>query len=229
MSSTLRFNLNDPDFRISELLSGFPSAFKTQFATGIKLISRLTDQQIEQLLEVVKSALAAAAPVDEKEIASKLGMSTPDSSALILAANILAVALAPSEESVDQMLLQLKENGLVDETEPAGPIRFLQAAVRNKGLVTQALQRSSLTSESLPVMTEFEATVDVRPAFDKATNKISFAVPVLIIHIDTDKYGAEVWLQLSKRQLEKMAETLKTALKQMDEAERWSNSATQPQ
>jgi hypothetical protein len=228
MSSTLRFNLNDPDLRISNLLSGVPPAFKTQFATGIKLISRLTDQQIEQLLEVVQDALASATPIDEKDVSGKLAMSPPDSSALILAANVLAVALAPSEDSVDQMLQQLKENGLVAENE-AGPIHFLQAVGRIKGLVTQALQRSSLTSESLPVMIEFEATVDVRPAFDKATNKITFAVPVLIMHIDTDKYGAEVWLQLSKRQVEKMAESLKTALQQLDEAERWSNSATQPQ
>jgi hypothetical protein len=223
MSSSFRLNLNDPNITLTEILSRFPPAFKGQFALGIRQIAKLTDKQISHLLEVVKDSIAATTPVDDKDVASRFGMEPEDATAMLLAANILVVTLVPGKTSPEQMLLQLRNASVIEEKESSSPIRFLNSVERIRGSVTEALQLSSLVAEGLPILTEFETTVDIRPAFDKENNTITMAVPVLIMHLDTDKYGAEIWLQINKRQLEKIIDDLKTALHQMNKAEQWSN------
>jgi hypothetical protein len=229
MSSAFRFNLNDPNVTISEILSRFPPNFRTQFAAGIGLIAKLKDQQLTRLLDLVKDAIVAATPITDKDFGGKFSLSPEDGSALLLASNVLVVTSASSKASPEQLLQQLTDLALVDEKEPEGPLQFLRLVEHIRGPINETIQRSALASEALPTLTEFEAIVDIRPAFDKEKQHITFVVPVLIMHIDTDSYGAEVRLQINKRQLEKMIEDLKTALQQMNEAERWSNLALKSQ
>jgi len=228
MSSAFRFNLNDPNITIAEILSRFPPTFRTQFAAGIRLIASLTDQQVAQLLEAVTDSIVSTTPVADKEIASKFSLSPQDASASLLAANVLVVTLASSKVSPEQLLQQLRDLALFDEKQPEGPLHFLKSAENIRGPINESIQRTALAAEGLPVLTEFEAIVDIRPAFDKEKQHITFAVPVLILHIDTDSHGSEVWLQINKRQLEKMVADLKTALDQMTEAERWSKTDLKP-
>lgn len=224
MSSTLRFNLNDPDIQLSQLLSNAPTVFKTQFGLGLKSLSRLTATQVAALLEIVMESIASPAAIDDKDTPSEFGVSPDEFPALLVAANVIAVTLGTSSRSAAQMAEELSTSKLIAANETP-PIRYLEAVAQNRDAIKRSLQRSTLGAQFLPSLTDFEAAVDLRPAFDKETKRITFAVPVLIVHIDTDSYGEEIWLQLNKRQLTKTIENLQTALLQMEEAERWSNEA----
>src|ERR1700730_6819614 len=224
--STLYFKLPpEPNPDLSAIFSRAPEQVKAQLTLGLKLLSKLTDEQVSDLLEVVKESLVSTVAVSETEISSRFGMSSEEALALLTTSNVIAVTLSTREDTVEQFISAITKIGLITEGETAGPARFAKAAIRNKDSFNESLERSSLSSESLPVMTEFEATVDIRPSFEKESNRIGFAVPVLVVHIDTDKYGQQIWFQLTRRQLEKMIEGLKTALVQIDEGERWTKKA----
>jgi hypothetical protein len=228
--STLYFKLPpEPNPDLSAIFSRAPEQVKAQLTLGLKLLSKLSDEQISDLLEIVKESLVSTVAVSETEISSQLGMSSEEALALLTTSNVIAVTLSTRDDSVEQFISAITKIGLISEKESEGPARFAKAAIQNKDSFNESLERSSLSAESLPVMTEFEATVDLRPSFERETNQIGFVVPVLVMHIDTDKYGQEIWFQLTRRQLEKMIEGLKTALAQIDAAENWAKKVIHPQ
>lgn len=54
--------------------------------------------------------------------------------------------------------------------------------------------------------------------------QIAAALPVAVVHMDTDSRGQEVWFQINQRQLERTINELSNALKEIQEAERWIDS-----
>ena len=80
------------------------------------------------------------------------------------------------------------------------------------------LQRMSLEGEVLPYLMEFEATVDIRLGFDTEGTDVAFAVPVAMLHVDTDSYNQEIWFQVGIAQIETMIETLQIAAERMKAA-----------
>jgi hypothetical protein len=62
--------------------------------------------------------------------------------------------------------------------------------------------------------------VDIRIGFDN--DEIALAVPVVLVHIDTDSKDQEIWFQMSKGQLKTAIEDLTKILLRVEAAEKWS-------
>jgi hypothetical protein len=99
---------------------------------------------------------------------------------------------------------------------------FCELVVSQRAGVRQLLTRSQLSAVVLPVLTSFDITVDIRLGFEEG--QVATALPVAVVHMDTDSAGQEVWFQINQRQLERTIKDLNNALKEIQEAERWIES-----
>ena len=96
---------------------------------------------------------------------------------------------------------------------------FFKGVITNRPFIKRALETSRLSTQLLPSLLNFEAVVDVRFGFEKG--RLSENVPVIIMHIDTDSMGQEIFLQLTKTSLERMIKDLEETLKNVVQVEKW--------
>ena len=68
-------------------------------------------------------------------------------------------------------------------------------------------------------MSNVEIVIDLRMAFEQQA--VFEAVPVAIVHIDTDADNEEMWFQASRAQLERLRIDIDEAIKRMEVAEAW--------
>ena len=223
----MRLTLPDQNVDLSTVFSTAPDSIRGQFALGLKTISKLSDEQLRELLEILIESFASRAPVQETDVSVRFKTSPEEAVGLVTTSSITAATLSTREDTVDQFVdAQSKAQWIGDGKTSEAAARLGRITVANRDRLKDALARSRLGAESLPVLTQFEATIDIRPNFDKESNQITFAVPIAILHIDTDAEGQEVRFQLTKRELEKMSNDVKDALKRMEEAERWMKELT---
>ena len=135
----------------------------------------------------------------------------------------MASTLSNREDSADVVVDEFVKAGALETGDRTAVLRFASAVASRRGTFKQVMDRSRLASEVLPSLLEFESTVDIRLGFEKG--RVAVFMPVALLHIDTDAQGQEVWLQLTRLQLEKIAEDLQETLKQMVEAENWVNKS----
>src|SRR5712692_1741104 len=102
--SPFYFNLPGPGQDLAPLFSRAPEEVRTQLSLGLKLLSKLTDAQIAELLEIVNNSLISTATVSETDISSRFGLSSEEALALLSTANIIAVTLSTREDTVEQFI-----------------------------------------------------------------------------------------------------------------------------
>lgn len=106
-----------------------------------------------------------------------------------------------------------------DDAQVAGEL--LKALLRGTPEIQDTFRRAAMSGELLPALAEFETVVDVRLSF-KEGDAVELAVPVLLVHIDTDASNRELWFQMSKKQVQKAIDDLTKALSQIQAAESWA-------
>jgi hypothetical protein len=223
----VRLTLPDQNVDLATVFSSAPDSIQGQFALGLKAISKLSDEQLRELMEILIESFASRAPLNETDVSVRFKISPEDAVGLITTSSIMAATLSTREDTVDQFVDALKKAQWISDPETSeAAARLGRITVANRDRMKEALSRSRLGAESLPVLTQFEATIDIRPNFDKESHRITFAVPIAILHIDTDAAAQEVRFQLTKRELEKMSNDVKDAVKRLEEAERWIKEAT---
>jgi hypothetical protein len=97
---------------------------------------------------------------------------------------------------------------------------FIHVVVSDRSQIARAIRRAAMPSQVLPFLADIEIVVDLRMAFDE--QKVAEAVPVAIIHVDTDAEAEEVWFQASKAQLERLRRDIDEAIRQMEASEVWT-------
>jgi hypothetical protein len=107
---------------------------------------------------------------------------------------------------------------LVFDSADRGTVDWLLRSLPQPNDLRRAFDRRALATATLPSLTTFDISVDLRLSFDK--EDITDGVAVALAHIDTDAGNRELWFQLTRGDLDMMIETLTDSRQQMDAAEK---------
>ncbi len=196
-----------------------PRAFKDQAEKGFVVLSDIPKQNYAEVLQAVIATLESKKPpLDDLEKSLKL--SKGDLSSLFAAA-MLTVPILGEGGNAEEFVSSAVKSGLIKETLVPKIQPFIDTIVSQKAVIGRAIRRASLPSQVFPSFSSIEVAVDLRIGFED--QKVVDAVPVAIVHIDTDTNGDEMWFQCSKHEMLQLKSEIEDAVKRMEAAESWGN------
>ncbi|SRR6266508_5457214 len=213
--STVRFTLPE-SASVSDSFSNIPEFVRDQLARGFVVLSRIPEQNYSTILDKALEPIVSRRPLKEEEVTEKLGISGPDVAALFTASGMMAFTLATIRTTPEEFLNAGIKAGIIDEANSAPVLKFGKAIPI--GVVKASIQSSKLSTEALPLLDDFETTVDVRVKFDGSTE---LALPVVVMRIGTNRDSRNLHFQMTKQELEKMIEDLNETLNRFRRAEEW--------
>jgi hypothetical protein len=209
-----------------EVFADMPGEIRRYIRDGFGVLSKLPEQKFEEIRRVTLDAVEAGGSVGEADLAARLDISRTDARSLLAATSLFATFILSRDEKLVQLVASAVEAKLIGPDDAPVALVFYEAVERDRAKLKEAVERSRFSSSVLPSLLEFEATVDLRLGFDKG--RLDFATPIALVHLDTDAQGQEVWLQLTKRQVERVAKELQDVLRKMEEAEKWAGQKLGP-
>ena len=218
MASSFNFTFPRPERSLPEALAATPRAFREQAKKGFKVLAGISKQHYAEILRAVVMTLESRqTPFEDLE--KHLSLSREDVGSLIAAAMITVPILgnggSAEEFTSAAVKIDMLPVDLVPEIRP-----FIQIVVSDRSQIARAIRRAAMPRQVFPFLMNVEIVVDLRMAFDE--QKVGEAVPVALIHIDTDGDGEEIWFQASKPQLERLKNDVDATIKRMELSEEWA-------
>jgi len=209
---------------LDESLATMPTRVKGFVRAGLNALTKVPEENLDLLLKAVLETIQVGESSSEIDSVKRLGIPPEDTPALLGAISLLASLVSSRAETVEQFISSAVNSKLID-AEHTGTARiFFNAVVQNRQAFKRALETSRLAVRVLPSLTDFETTVDIRFGFEKG--QLAGTTAVVLLHIDTDAVGQEIWLQLTKSQLERMIKDLGETLKNVERAEKAVEKST---
>jgi len=204
----------------SDFLTDIPKSAKSFLREGFNVLAGIQPPQLITSI-ILESAESGSEP-KAADLASKFGLSKGDTQSLVGVISFLGLLLSkPGDpEPVPTIVEALLSSEIIDKNAQATITVVLNELDRDRSSVTSALRRTSLASRLLPSLTDLSIVVDVRIGFDN--EEVALAVPVALVHIDTDANNQEIWFQMTKAQLQTAIEDLTKTLARVEAAEKWS-------
>jgi hypothetical protein len=172
--------------------------------------------------EIVQSTIvmmeSGRPPVDE--LKTTLGISKNDAGSVFSAAMVV-VPLFDQPTTVDDFLEAATKTRLIDPSLAAKLRPFVNRVASHQQQIATAIKKATLTDQVLPSFMDMDVAVDMRIGF--LDGRVDVAVPIALIHIDTDANDQELWFQCSKQQMLLIKDDIEAALKKMDAAEAWGS------
>lgn len=213
------FNFTIPRERpIQDILTRMPRPFKEQAEKGFAVLAEVGQQHYAEILQAVLVGLESKkAPLEELEKSLKLSINDLSS---LFAASMLTVPILGEGGSAEEFINSAVKVGVIPQSLVPKIQPFVDTVVAQRAQIGRAIRRAALPAEVLPYISNAEIVVDLRMAFEEQT--VVEAVPVAIVHIDTDANGQEIWFQSSKQQMQQLKNDIEDAIKRMESAAEWS-------
>jgi hypothetical protein len=199
-----------------------PQEVKTYLGKGFAVIARLSEDKLAAMVEVAKDYMAFPSSARRSEVASRFGITREDAMAMTTAISFMTFFLTSRAGTAEDFMRGLMATNVVDKAQQPSVLRVAQAIDNSRAALREISERYRIANALLPSLTRFESTIDLRLGFEKS--ELGFAVPVALMHVDTDAEGEELWFQVTQRQLEALIKDLEEARRRMDQAEKWSKS-----
>jgi hypothetical protein len=204
---------------MSEVLSRLPRAFRDDAEKGFAVLASIPEQHYD---EIVESAIvmmeSRRPPLDE--LKKNLGLTVNEATSVFSAAMVV-VPLFDQKTKVEDFFeaaskVKLIDGSLVDKLRP-----FMDRVAAHGLEIATVLRKAALTDQVLPSFMNMNVAVDMRIGFTEG--RVDVAVPIALIHIETDRENQELWLQCSKQQMLLIKDDIEAALKKMEAAEAWGS------
>lgn len=205
--------------RPTDLLSSVPRAFRDQAEKGFLVLAEVSKQHYAELLRAVVVALESKKPPLE-ELEKSLKLPVSDLNALF-AASMLTVPLLSQGGTAEEFMGSAVKSGIISKDLVPKIQPFVDTIIAERAQIGRAMRRASLPAQILPYISDVEVVVDLRMAFEDKV--VLEAVPVAIVHIDTDADREEIWFQASIHQMQQLKNEIDEAIKRMEAAEAWGN------
>lgn len=197
-------------------IAGVSTVTRGRMRKGIAVATKLSSEKSEQVLasfiEVIRKGSTS---INLRPLGTSANLSQEETTDLFIAFFGLLEILSKVNASIDEFVAASRDQ-LFDSKDEAGA-RILAKAISESGQELRTIvDRGAIAAETLPSLTSFDVSVDLRMAFEN--DKIREGVPVAIVHIGTDAQP-ELWIQLSRGDLEFLLEKLHEVAKQMDLAD----------
>ena len=152
-----------------------------------------------------------------QKVAELLGSSDVDDANMFFAVMTLVTHARPSVDH-EATIEYLHAQGMLEDSNREAATALLRLLETHYAQGRRNVQKMSLEAEVLPYLMDFEATVDIRLGYGPTGNNVELAVPVAMLHVDTDSYNQEIWFQAGITQIETMIERLQVAAERMKAA-----------
>ncbi len=214
---SFNFTIPSSERPLPDILTRIPRAFRDQAEKGFAVLAEVSPQHYAEILQAVIVTFESKKPPFES-LEKSLRISKSDLSYLFAAAMLIVPILGEggtAEEFLSSSVkTRLINEGLVPRIQP-----FVDTIVAERAVIAKAIRRSALPAQVLPYFSDIQIAVDLRMDFEG--EEVSEAVPVAVIHIDTDVNNEEMWFQCSKQQMLQLKNDIDAAVKKMEAAEAW--------
>lgn len=208
---------------LREALAEFPSGPSRSIRQGFKVLSELSPEETQQILNIaVVNFQKGGGRIEPDAIVKEFQLSESEAQNVLFTVAVVAATLSPRTDTAKDFVEEAQKAKLLDEEHTKRAIDLAEAIVSQRDNVSEAMKYQSLASEVLPSLMSFDLTIDLRIGFED--KQIKRAVPITVVHLDTDAYEQETWFQLTKPQVESIIDKLKTALENMEKADLWSKN-----
>jgi hypothetical protein len=215
--------LKDQD-PLHDILDEMPADARESFRKGFAIASRFSH---DQLARAVKIGASAGSPDPTTrgaftQEAKELGLTIAEFQDLrvLLFVGGAAGLIATNDEALREVLDSLAARKLIVESERSFTANIVNLCREFRQTFGDILGKEELGNRTLPSLTNFGFSIDVRVAFDK-DRKVTRAVPIAVVSVDTDGENQVLWFQLTRNQAASLALRLRAMVAQMDAAADW--------
>lgn len=217
----------DPSLPISESFATLPADFKTFLRGAFALLAALvatgkTPELVAQVSSDEGEPWSTLSRSAANAIASQLGIEEDRVGRVFSAAMFCSAAFVNQKGLTPEEFVSAGVRlGFIAEADNRNVLLFAQAIAANRVSLTDTNKQNRLVHTLLPSFAAFHTVVDLRPSFTEDGTAIKFTVPVIIAHIVNDSTD-DVWLQMSKKQVERLISDMQDVLRKLEVLERWS-------
>jgi hypothetical protein len=201
-----------------QAIDEIPSQVKRIARSGFHNAARLPSEVLEDFLGYyARSIPEGAATIDLEKLAEYTKTDVSQARSILMAMSVIVSTLGLEKTSADEFLTEGRGVLFDDEDVPAVKF-FVEHISRNSSAWKQNIEHRSLANRTLPALTDFEISVDLRLRFK--SQEIEDAVAVALVYVDTDADNQSLWFQMTRGDVRGLIDKLTNTLQQMDAAEK---------
>jgi hypothetical protein len=129
----------------------------------------------------------------------------------------MTIGLLTETDASAEEFVEAARGKIFDPAHEGIALALAAAIVSRRPGLNDSLGRRRLAISVLPYLTQFEITVDLRIRVEN--EQVEDGVALAIVHIDTDSNNQELWMQLTRLDIENIQAKLTDALNKMTMAE----------
>lgn len=202
--------------RLLEALRAIPPDYQAFIRSGFADLRDLGPELRNIVFEKLRSAPAYPSNLELEPLVAQLGSEPGETRAILAAARLILGIVAYRDDSPQDVVSAAVEAGVLEQNDAAAILELATDWARDRRELRKSLDESSLQHALLPSLSRIELRVDIRLAFSEG--KISSAVPVALVYIDTDATDAQLWFQMSMSQVAALESKLAEIRKQLASA-----------
>jgi hypothetical protein len=195
-----------------------PSA-QRRIKEGFSYLTALAPETRNVLFAEVSEMLkSGAGGLHLKPFVDLTSLKPPQVASIINALSATITTVVQTEPTTEDFLSAARGK-FFDPEDEAAVVWTVDEAIANSAEWRDAFDRRRLANETLPTLSSFDVSVDLRLSFED--DSIQHGVAVALVHLDTDANGQEVWFQAGRADVEMMLAQLESALRHMELAEQF--------
>jgi hypothetical protein len=201
---------------LPSLISDLPDEILPRIKRGFDVAQRLSDaSRREATTRFLKQFEQSGAGFEGDWLEAITGAPRSDARTLVTSISIVVGLLTQSSASVED-LVEAARGRLFEDRSLDAFKSIVEIVSGERSAIAKTIEDRTIAAETLPSLEGFHTSVDLRFRFEKDDLIVS-AVPVALVHIDTDS-RAELFLQMSRGDVDMVIEKLQRVAKRMDAA-----------
>jgi hypothetical protein len=211
---------SDAISRLSSQIAGFPEGGKVAARQGFEILRGLSEADRAKAVELMFSSFekGSSGSADTELLAKEIPNLTGRGDAgRVMTALSIAFALVTQNEVSSAEFVQAGSGKIFDADSEATASSIANVVIARRATLARAMERRRLANEVLPSFVRFDVTVDLRIRFQDGRPRETVAVA--LAHIDTDVDNNEIWLQMSRADVDTIIEKLQNTAAEMDATE----------
>jgi hypothetical protein len=208
---------------VARRLNRYPNEALSYFQGGFSSAASLSDQKRREVLaEMISNFQRGTRRLDSSNLREITGLSSNIAEQVASVYSLVIGLLTETTATPDDFVEAA--TGTIFLEKDRGTARSIAGEVYDeRSEISKTVARTQLAGEVLPSLYTFDVAVDLRVRVENKA--IVTSVPVAVLHIDTDAEDHEIWVQLTKGDIDNIIRTLTKALEDMQVAEDLSSAS----
>jgi hypothetical protein len=202
---------------LSDLIAELPSGILPRINRGFLVFSDLAESAQRDAVEKFLQSFEQSSTLEDDWLAEVTSISSADALALLTALSVAVGLLSQTSVSATEFV-EAGRGILFGEGQVSAASAAARLVIEERPRLQKTIKNRALSAETMPSLERFDVSIDLRLSFGRE-NQILAGVPVAIVHIDTDA-EPELFLQMSKGDVEMVVGKLRRVLDRMNEAEK---------